>query len=103
MQDIDYDKFYEEFDLGDFLFQPVGKFGGGDLKLIYAAVNGTKDIATMSIIYGVRGALSKEIEKIKNNKEWREKAHYITEKEAFEIFCRIWFIDYLKREFSIIE
>lgn len=103
MQNIDYEKFYNEFDVGDFLLQPIGKFGGDDLKLIYATINGTKDIATMSIIYGVRGALSKEIEKIKNTKEWREKAHYTTEKEAFEIFCRIWFMDFLKRNYSSAE
>lgn len=37
MDKLNFEKIHNEFDLEDFLLQPVGKFTKADLKLIYKA------------------------------------------------------------------
>ena len=38
MNEIDFEKFYEKFDLEEFLLQPIGEFSRDDFKLIYKKI-----------------------------------------------------------------
>lgn len=69
--------FYEEFDLGDYLTEPVGEFNRKDLKNRLSANLNTNSIATSAMFYGIRTAMSKELEKLSDSEEWKEKAHYL--------------------------
>lgn len=100
MNEIDFERFYEEFDLGNYLTEPVGEFNRKDLKILLSANLNTNSIATSAMFYGIRTAMSKELEKLSDSKEWKEKAHYIKQEEAIEILCRILFLNRLKRDFK---
>lgn len=99
MNDIDYERFYEEFDLGDYLTEPVGKFNREDLKNLLSANINTNSIATSAMFYGIRTAMSKELEKVNNSEEWKGKAHYIQQEDAIEILCRLHLLNRIKRDF----
>jgi hypothetical protein len=101
MNGIDYNRFYEEFDLSDFLMEPVGDFDRKDLNQIFANVTNISNIAVSSRFYGIRGTLAKELEKISTDDEWYRKAHYINDKDAIEIFFRLYLLEKLKRDFKL--
>ena len=100
MNNIDFERFYEEFDLGDYLTEPVGKFNREDLKNLLSANINTNSIATSAMFYGIRTALSKELEKLNKSEEWKEKAHYIKQEEAIEILCRLHLLKRIIRDFK---
>ena len=103
MQLIDYDKFYNDFDLELFLTEPIGNFSRTDLKLILEKFANLKSITTLASIMGLRTMLANELMSLKNNREWKEKAHYLKENEAVEIFCRLYLFDRLRSEFKAME
>lgn len=103
MQLIDYDKFYNDFDLELFLTEPIGKFSRNDLKFILEKFANLKSITTLASIMGLRSMLANELMSLKNNREWKEKAYYLKESEAVEIFCRLYIFDRLRGEFNVIE
>lgn len=103
MQLIDYDKFYNDFDLEEFLTKPIGKFDRNDLKMILETFTGLKSITTLAPVMGLRTMLSNELLTMRNSREWKEKAHYLKQSEAVEILCRLYLLDRLRNEFKIME
>lgn len=103
MQLIDYEKFYNNFDLELFLTEPIGKFSRDDIKLILENFANLKSITTLASIMGLRTMLTNELMLLKNSREWKEKAHYLKEKEAVEIFCRLYIFDRLRKEYKVEE
>jgi hypothetical protein len=103
MQLLDYERFYNDFDLEDFLTKPVGKFSREDLKLILENFTRLKNVTILASIMGLRTMLANELMSLKNNREWKEKAHYLKENEAVEIFCRLYLFDRLRSEFKAME
>ena len=101
MNEIDFERFYKEFDLGEFLMEAVGSFDREDLKLIFANVRNISSISVSSRFYGIRGTMAKELERIRNDSNWYDKAHYICEKDAMEICFRLYLIEKLKRDFKL--
>lgn len=101
MNNIDFERFYEEFDLGEFLMEPVGGFNREDLKLIFADVRNISSISVSSRFYGIRGTMAKELERIRKDSDWYDKAHYICEKDAIEIYFRLYLIEKLKQDFKL--
>lgn len=100
MQDIDFEKFYHDFDLENFLSEPTGRFERSEMKDILNACTNPKGIAMMAGFYGIRQAISKELLKVRDDAEWKKKIHYLQDEEAQEIFCRLWFMDRIKRFFN---
>lgn len=100
MNDIDFNRFYEQFDLSELLMEPVGRFDREDLKQIFAAVTNINSISVSLTFYGLRGALAKELERIRSDSDWYDKAHYICEKDAIEIYLRLYLIEKIKRDFK---
>ncbi len=100
MNEIDFERFYEEFDLGNYLTEPVGEFNRKDLKNLLSANLNTNSIATSAMFYGIRTAMSKELEKLSDSEEWKEKAHYLRQEDAIEILCRLHLLNRIKRDFK---
>lgn len=100
MKDIDFEKFYHDFDLEDFLSEPTGMFDRSEIKDILSACSNPKGIFMMAGFYGIRHAISQELLKVRDDAEWKKKIHYLREEEAQEVFCRLWFIDCIKRFFN---
>lgn len=103
MQLIDYDKFYNDFDLELFLTEPVGNFSRADLKLILEKFSNLKSITTLAPIMGLRTIMANELLTLNDNREWQNKVHYLKENEAVEIFCRLYLFDRLRSEFKAME
>ena len=61
MQLIDYEKFYNNFDLELFLTEPIGKFSRDDIKLILEKFANLKSITTLASIMGLRTMLAHEL------------------------------------------
>lgn len=103
MNEIDFEKFYEKFDLEEFLLQPIGKFSREDFKLIYKKITDIKGLTSLATVLGLRSALSNQMLTIKNDRNWHEKAHYLKQEEAAEIYFRLYFLNRLKDEFKLTE
>ena len=103
MQLLDYDRFYNDFDLEAFLTEPIGKFSRDDLHLILEKFANIKSVTTLASIKGLRSMLANELMALKDSREWKEKAHYLKEKEAVEIFCRLYIFDRLRKEYKVEE
>ena len=103
MQLIDYEKFYNDFDLEFFLTEPIGNFSRDDLKLILEKFTRLKSVSILASIMGLRSMLANELMSLKNSREWKEKAHYLKESEAVEIFCRLYIFDRLRKEYKVEE
>ena len=96
MNDIDFDKFYNEFDLEDFLLEPIGKFNREDIKEIIGSVTNLNGVATMAGFYGFNKALAKEIEQASTNSDLQDKARHLLSNEAIEIYSRLLLVKRLK-------
>lgn len=103
MQLIDYEKFYNDFDLDFFLTEPIGNFSRDDLKLILENFSNLKSITTLASIMGLRTMISNELLTLRSSREWKEKAHYLKQAEAVEIFCRLYLLDRLRKEYKVGE
>ena len=97
MDKLNFEKIHNEFDLEDFLLQPVGKFTKADLKLIYKAKQNIKSIPILAKMMGFKNIMAIELITVKNDSEWKRKAHNITDGEAVEIFFRLYLLDSLIR------
>lgn len=95
MNELNFEKIRAEFDLEDFLLQPVGKFTKDDLKLIYRSKKNIKSIPILAKMMGFKNTMSIELITVKNDSEWKRKAHDITDGEAVEIFFRLYLLDSL--------
>ncbi|MBR6332807.1 MAG: hypothetical protein IKR77_00230 [Bacteroidales bacterium] len=95
MNELNFEKIRTEFDLEDFLLQPVGKFTKDDLKLIYRSKKNIKSIPILAKMMGFKNTMSIELITVKNDSEWKRKAHDITDGEAVEIFFRLYLLDSL--------
>lgn len=95
MNELNLEKIRAEFDLEEFLLQPVGKFSKEDLKLIYRSKNNIKSIPILAKMMGFKNIMSIELISVKNDTEWKRKAHNITDGEAVEIFFRLYLLDSL--------
>lgn len=95
MNELNFEKIRAEFDLEDFLLQPVGKFTKDDLKLIYRSKKNIKSIPILAKMMGFKNTMSIELITVKNDSEWKRKAHNITDGEAVEIFFRLYLLDSL--------
>lgn len=100
MPEIDFEKFYQEFDLENFLYEPTGRFDRNEMIDILNACSNPKGIVMMAGFYGVRHAILQELHKVRDDAEWKEKIHYLREEEAQEIFCRLWLMDSIKKFFN---
>lgn len=103
MNEIDYEQFYEKFDLEEFLLQPIGKFSREDLKLIYKKITDIKSLTSLATVLGLRSALSNQMLTIGDDRNWHDKAHYLKQEEAAEIYFRLYFLNCLKNEFKLTE
>lgn len=72
MQLLDYDRFYNDFDLEAFLTEPIGKFSRDDLHLILEKFANIKSVTTLASIMGLRSMLANELMSLKNNREWEK-------------------------------
>ena len=45
--------------------------------------------------------MAKELERIRKDSDWYDKAHYICEKDAIEIYFRLYLIEKLKQDFKL--
>lgn len=100
MPEIDFEKFYRDFDLEDFLSEPTGRFDRNEMRKILNACSNPKGIVMMAGFNGIRLTISQELHKVRDDAAWKEKIHYLREEEAQEIFCRLWFIDSIKKFFN---
>ena len=94
---IDFDRIYENFDLGDYLLQPIGDFSREDLRLILESITNVRGIATLSKVMGLRTMMSNELIVLKNDSAWKIKSHYIKDEEAVEMFVRLYVVDLLEK------
>ncbi len=97
MSRIDYDKLYNEWDWSEYLLQPIGVFSKDDVKLILETITNVKGIATLANVIGLRTTMSKELMLLKDDSDWKQKAHYLKEGEAVEMFVRLSIIDHLDK------
>jgi len=95
MNELNFGKINNEFDFEDFLLKPVGKFTKEDLKLIYSSKNNIKSIPILAKMMGFKNIMAIELISVKNDSEWKRKAHNITDGEAVEIFFRLYLLDSL--------
>lgn len=96
MNDIDFDRFYKEFDLEEFLLEPIGKFNREDIKEIIGSITNLNGVATMAGFYGFNKALAKEIEQASSDSDLQDKAHHLQSNEAIEIYSRLLLVQRLK-------
>lgn len=102
MNEIDFEKFYEKFDLEFFLLNPVGRFSRKDLALIYDAKLNVRSIAVEAMVYGIREAMASTIKKVNDDEEWRDKIRHLNHEQAVEIYFRLYLIYRLKEDFKIL-
>lgn len=95
MNELNFGKINNEFDFEDFLLKPVGKFTKEDLKLIYSSKKNIKSIPILAKMMGFKNIMAIELISVKNDSEWKRKAHNITDGEAVEIFFRLYLLDSL--------
>lgn len=95
MNELNFGKINNEFDFEDFLLKPVGKFTKEDLKLIYSSKKNIKSIPILAKMMGFKNIMDIELISVKNDSEWKRKAHNITDGEAVEIFFRLYLLDSL--------
>lgn len=96
MNTIDFDRFYNDFDLGDFLTQPVGRFDRAEMKDIMNTAIKPEGVVLMSGFNGIRKTMSDELKDVQKDPQWQEKVHFLREAEAQEIYNRIWFKERIK-------
>lgn len=97
MNELNFEKIRTELDLEEFLLQPVGKFSNEDLELIYRSKSNIKSIPILAKMMGFRNIMSIELISVKNDSEWKRKAHNLGDGEAVEIFFRLYLLDSLKQ------
>ena len=93
---IDFEKFYENFDLEDFLLKPIGKFTRDDLKLISEKITNFNAVLILAKVIGLRKTMSSELKSIRNDSDWLSKTRHLSQEELVELFFRLYLFDRLK-------
>lgn len=95
MKGIDYDRFYEEFDL-EFLTSPIGKFNRVEVEQILDNLN-IKGIDVKINLYKLRDAMLNSLNKeLKANEELKSKLDRLGSQDAYEFIFRATVIDRIK-------
>ena len=97
MNNIDFDRFYNDFDLGDFLTEPIGRFNRTDMRDILNTSIKPEGVVLMSDFNGIRQTMSQELKGVRNDPEWQKKVRYIGSTEAQEIYNRILLKESIKK------
>ena len=95
MIDIDYDRFYDEFDL-ELLTSPIGKFNRKEVEQILDNIDITNiDIAID--LFRLRGAVLKSLDKkLTSNEILKNKLDWLNGRDAYELIFRATIIDRIK-------
>ena len=96
-EQIDFEIFYEKFDLEDFLLRPIGNFSKDDLKLIGEKITNFNILVILAKVIGLRKTMSSELKSIRNDSDWISKTRHISQEELVELFFRLYLIDCLKK------
>ena len=102
MKNIDFERFHNDFNLYDFLTEPVGRFNRNEMRDILNICTNPKGIALMAGFYGIRQEMMDELVKVRDAPQWKKKINLLREAEAQEIYCRIWLKESIKAQYKVV-